>query len=180
MRCFVNWTGLQDSPMGTNQSKKKKRVSSSKGQLIQVHFWGQSFNTFYTLGRHKTIGLNRWFHPKEICNSIIMLWCSLSSLHNIILNSFCSFSHCGVCYFQVMLFSFLRPTHTMWTFHLHKNFFEQLWCRKEKGFSPVNSLHNTKTTHNVFYIILWRLLLHWSSMEIFHGKILALDIQSII
>ena len=23
-----------------------------------------------------------------------------------------------------------NPTHTMWKFHLHKNFFEQLWCHK--------------------------------------------------
>ena len=129
MRCFVNWTGLQDSPMGTNQSKKKKRVSSSKGQLIQVHFWGQSFNTFYTLGRHKTIGLNRWFHPKEICNSIIMLWCSLSSLHNIILNLFCSFSHCGVCYFQVMLSLSYVPPIQCERFISTRTFFEQLWCR---------------------------------------------------
>ena len=39
-----------------------------------------------------------------------------------------------------------------------RTFFEQLWRRKEKGFSPVNSLHNIKTTRNILNIILWRLL----------------------
>ena len=50
------------------------------------------------------------------------------------------------------------PTLTMWTFHLLKNFFEQLWRKEEKALLQINSLHNTKTTRNVFNIKLWRLL----------------------
>ena len=33
-----------------------------------------------------------------------------------------------------------------------------LWRKEEKGLLQINSLYNTKTTRNVFNIILWRLL----------------------
>ena len=86
-------------------------------------------------------------------------------------NCFNSIWYCGDCYTQLSFsslrhsFSSLRhscskkflwrlnPTHTMWTFHLHKNFFEQLW-----QLYASNSLHNTKTSRKELKIILWRLL----------------------
>ena len=34
------------------------------------------------------------------------------------------------------------PTHTIWTFSLHYNFFEQLWRKNEKALPFANSLHN--------------------------------------
>ena len=99
-----------------------------------------------------------------------------SSLRNIRLNTFR----------VVLVLWSLLPNRTFFSlflvpmsFHLHKNFFEQLWRRKEKESPLGNRLHNTKTTWNVFNIILWRLLLATLKSDVSGDRVSGILIPSV-
>ena len=93
-----------------------------------------------------------------------------SSLHNIIFNSFLLVLVLWRLFQQSFLFLsyvvsarknvFYFPFKAIDVFKLHKNFFEQLWHRKEKRKLQFNSLH-TRGGKRQLKIILWRLLTEW-------------------
>ena len=117
---------------------------------------------------------------QPIINCVTVLKCS--SLHNIILNMFCVILVLWRLLESGLSFSFLRHSFSkkfLWRQKVQiewvdgnapplqceryistRIFFRTTMTCERESLIPFNSLHNTKTTQNVFDIILWRLLMY--------------------